>query len=136
MASKKSSKSSKKAAAAQPQTEPVHSEATATMLSFANPPVENDPQTVATDCSRQGFTAIGINIISGAQIIDFSLIDDNMCTDLAAAIEVCVDTKGFFIPAISGTMLILHQKSAQITFTNFAKGIAQLIKPKSQVMGG
>jgi hypothetical protein len=134
MASKKSSKSSK--AASQPPTaELVHSEATATMLSFANPPVENDPQTVATDCSRQGFTAIGINIVSGAQIIDFSLIDPNMCADLAAAIEICVDTKGFFIPALTGTLQILNQKAVQITFTNFAKAIAQLIKPKSAVLG-
>jgi hypothetical protein len=120
--------------ATQPQDdELVHTEATATMLTFANPP-ENDSQTVATACSHQGFTAIGINIVSGSDIIDFSLIDSGMCPDLASAIELCVDSKGFFIPALTGTMQVLNQKSVQISFANFAKAIAQLMKPKGNVL--
>lgn len=121
-----------------PATQPVddelvHTEATATMLTFANPP-ENDTQTVATNCSHQGFSAVGINIVSGTDIIDFSLIDPSMCGDLASAIELCVDAKGFFIPALTGTMQVLNQKSVQITFANFSKAIAQLIKPKASVL--
>jgi hypothetical protein len=121
-------------AATQPTTEPVHTEATTTMLSFANPPARSDPQSVATGCSRQGFTTIGINIVSDDQIIDFSLIDPSMCADLASAIELCVDTKGFFIPALTGTLQVLNQKKAQITFGNFCKASAQLIKPKADVI--
>ncbi|MEA2462336.1 MAG: hypothetical protein QOJ98_83 [Acidobacteriota bacterium] len=122
------------APAAQPEdNELVHTEATATMLTFANPP-ENDPQTVGSSCSNEGFSAIGIRIVSGGDIIDFSLIDPGMCADLASAIELCVDSKGFFIPALTGTMQVLNQKSVQITFANFGKAIAQLIKPKGSVL--
>jgi hypothetical protein len=141
MASTKRKKSSKSTtsrtattAAEQPAGEGVHTEVTTVMLSFANPPTQSDPQSVATDCSRQGFTAIGINIVSDDQIIDFSLIDPSMCADLATAVELCVDTKGFFSPALTGTLRILNQKKAQITFGNFCKAIAQLLKPKVDVI--
>jgi hypothetical protein len=132
------SSSNESTPAAAPATQPqddelVHTEATATMLTYANPP-ENDSQTVATSCSQQGFGAIGIRIVSGNDIIDFSLLDTGMCSDLASAIERCVDSKGFFIPALTGTMLVLNQKSVQITFANFAKAIGQLIKPKGSVL--
>jgi hypothetical protein len=119
--------------AAPAAADPISSEATATMLSFANPPTQTDPQSVAADCSRQAFAAIGINIGSTATIIDFSTIDSGMCADLAASIETCVDSKNFFVPALTGTMQVLNQKSVQITFINFAKGIAQLLKPKGDV---
>jgi hypothetical protein len=113
----------------------VHSETTATMLTFAEPPADSNPETVATECSRQGFTSIGIAITGPNQIIDFSLIDDPMCADLAASIEICVDSKGFFIPALTGTLQTFHAKGVQIKFSNFAKGIASLMKPKSEVLG-
>jgi hypothetical protein len=129
-----SSNESTPAPATQPvDDELVHTEATATMLTYANPP-ENDTQTVAANCSHQGFEAIGIKIVSGADIIDFSLIDPSMCRDLASSIERCVDAKGFFIPALTGTMQVLNQKSVQITFANFSKAIAELIKPKASVL--
>jgi hypothetical protein len=125
MASKKKKKSS---------TAPVSAgstDATVTMMSFANPPAAaTSPATVADGCAKAGFAAIGILVSSDAQIIDFSLIDDGMCQTLASSIEVCVDGKGFSIPALTGTFMIMQRKGTQITVGNFVTALTQLMSSK------
>jgi hypothetical protein len=132
MASRKNNKSP--STKSSPRVLPsVDSEATATLLSFANPPQANDPHSVAADCCSQGFSAIGINMAGASEIIDFSLIDDQMCADLASALEICVTSNGFFIPALTGTLQVLHEKSSQITLGNFVNAIAQVMRQQSEV---
>jgi hypothetical protein len=128
--SKKSS-SKKAAAVLSPAVEgpPVHTEATATLLAFANPADEKDP--VARGCVAGGLEVIGISgpFQPGFEI-DFDAIDEDSCNDLANFIEICVDEKGFKVPALSGAFKLMHEQGTVITFANLVKAIAKLMTPK------
>jgi hypothetical protein len=104
--------------------------ATATMLSFANPPQTPSAGDVAAQCSQQGFETVGILNPRPADVIDFGRFDPRSCVDLADAIVLCVDSKGFNLPSLGGTFDIMRVQGTQITFDNFTKAIAQMMTPK------
>ena len=111
----------------------IHTEATAKLLAFANPPSgsEAEPEPVARECVAAGLSTIGINgPFQNSQLIDFGAIDRDSCIDFANAIELCVDQRGFEIPAISGTFVIAHEEGVTITFGNLVRTITDLMKPK------
>lgn len=108
----------------------VHTPATATMLTFANPPQSATAGTVAAQCSQKGFTTIGITNVKPADVIDFSRFDQQSCIDLGDAIVICVSSNGFSLPALGGTFDIMRVQGTQITFDNFTKAITQMMKPK------
>lgn len=129
MASKKSTK--KSAGLSTPAASlPVHTMATTTMLSFANPPQAEDAASVAIDCSKQSFSTIGIVIKKSTDVIDFGRFDTQSCIDLANAIEICVDGKGFEVPSLAGTFDVMREHGSQIAFANFVKALAKIMKPK------
>lgn len=130
MATKKPSKKKKPSSAIkQPQ---VHTEATATMLSFANPPAANDAEAVAEECAQAGFAEIGIHgPLKPSDVIDFGAIDQASCEDLANSIEHCVGSKGFEIPSLSDVFVVMHQKGTKITFSNFIKALTVMMTPKA-----
>src|ERR1700686_2217634 len=68
--------------------------ATTTMLTFANPPQTSTAPDVATQCSQQGFTAVGITNLKPADVIDFSRFDQQSCIDLGDSIVLCVSSNG------------------------------------------
>jgi len=107
--------------------------ATAIMMAFANPPEAASAATVATDCSQQGFNTIGITNVLPDDVIDFSRFDQQSCVDLGDAIVLCIDTNGFSVPALGGTFDIMRVQGTQITFDNFTKAIAQMMKPKENL---
>jgi len=84
---------------------------------------------VATQCSQQGFTTIGITDVKPADVIDFSRFDQQSCIDLGDAIVLCVSSKGFSLPALGGTFDIMRVEGTQITFDDFTKAITQMMKP-------
>jgi hypothetical protein len=104
--------------------------AIAIMLAFANPPQAPSAATVATECSQQGFAAVGITDVQPADVIDFSRFDQQSCVDLGDAIVLCIDANGFSVPALGGTFDIMRVQGTQITFDNFTKAIAQMMKPQ------
>jgi hypothetical protein len=108
---------------------PAPTPAIATMLTFANPPRTSTPADVATQCSQQGFTTVGITNVKPADVIDFSRFDQQSCIDLGDAIVLCVSSKGFSLPALGGTFDIMRVQGTQITFDNFTKAISQMMKP-------
>lgn len=108
---------------------PAPAPATTTMLTFANPPQTSTAPDVATQCSQQGFTAIGITNLKPADVIDFSRFDQQSCIDLGDSIVLCVSSKGFRLPALGGTFDIMRVQGTQITFDNFTKAITQMMKP-------
>ena len=77
----------------------VRTPATAIMLAFANPPQSPSAATVATECSQQGFTTVGITDVQPADVIDFSRFDQQSCVDLGDAIVLCVAANGFSVRA-------------------------------------
>ena len=103
--------------------------ATTTMLTFANPPQTSTAPDVATQCSQQGFTAVGITNLKPADVIDFSRFDQQSCIDLGDSIVLCVSSKGFSLPALGGTFDIMRVQGTQITFDNFTKAVTQMMKP-------
>lgn len=130
MASKKGSK--KKKAVSSSEGSKVHTNTTATLLAFANPPLATDAQPVARECVSAGLSTIGI---SGphqpGDLIDFGAIDRDSCIDFANAIELCVDQHGFIVPALSGTFVIMHEQGTVITFANLVRAIAELMTSKA-----
>jgi len=110
----------------------VHTAATATMLSFANPPQSEDAATAAQECSEHGFEVVGITISAPGDVIDFGRFDAQSCIDLANAIEICVDGKGFEVPSLAGTFDVMREQGIQMTFANFVKAVTKLMKPKVQ----
>ena len=128
MASKSSKKKGASVSAAAP---PVHTAATATMLSFANPPMAEDAEQVADECARQGFATVGVVIHTPSDVIDFARFDTQSCVDLANSIELCVDGKGFEVPSLAGTFDVMREQGTQITFANFVKALTKIMKPKS-----
>jgi hypothetical protein len=109
----------------------VHTATTVTMLSFANPPLSDDAGAVASDCAKQGFAVIGIKIGGPTDVIDFGRFDKQSCIDLANAIEICVDSKGFEVPSLAGTFDVMREHGTQITFANFVKALSKIMKPKA-----
>ncbi len=109
---------------------PAPTPAIATMLTFSNPPQTATAPDVATQCSQQGFTTIGITNLKPADVIDFSRFDQQSCIDLGDAIVLCVSSKGFSLPALGGTFDIMRVQGTQITFDNFTKAVTQMMKPK------
>jgi hypothetical protein len=107
----------------------VHTQTTATLLAFAEPPSGGGIQGVANDCTRQGFNAIGITNLQPSDIIDFSdsQFDQKTCNDLGDAIEICVDSKGFTIPNPAGSFDVMHDQGTRITFANLAAALAKRI---------
>jgi len=99
------------------------------MLTFANPPQASTATAVAAQCSRKGFTTIGITNVQPADVIDFSRFDQQSCIDLGDAIVLCVSSNGFSLPALGGTFDIMRVQGTQITFDNFTKAITQMMKP-------
>ena len=89
-----------------------------------------DAATVASECSQQGFTTIGINDLLPADVIDFSRFDRQSCIDLGDAIVLCVSEKGFTMPAVGGTFDIMRVQGTQITFDTFTKDVQAMMKPK------
>jgi hypothetical protein len=108
---------------------PAPTPAIATMLTFSNPPQTSTAPDVATQCSQQGFTTIGITNLKPDDVIDFSRFDQQSCIDLGDAIVICVSSKGFSLPALGGTFDIMRVQGTQITFDNFTKAITQMMKP-------
>jgi hypothetical protein len=104
--------------------------ATETMMAFAAAPQTPTAATVAVACSQQGFTTIGITNVKPADVIDFGRIDQQSCIDLGDAIVLCVSGNGFNLPALGGTFDIMRVDGTQITFDNFCKAIAEMMKPK------
>lgn len=129
MASNSSKKKGTPASAA--SAPPVHTAATATMLSFANPPMTEDAQQVADECARQGFATVGVVIHAPSDVIDFARFDTQSCVDLANSIELCVASKGFEVPSLAGTFDVMREQGTQITFANFVKALTKIMKPKS-----
>lgn len=111
-------------------TPAVHTSATATMLTFANPPQSPPAAAVAAQCSQKGFATVGITNVKPTDVIDFSQFDQQSCVDLGDAIVLCVSSSGFSLPALGGTFDIMRVQGTQITFDNFTKAIAQMMKPK------
>ncbi|HEV2721367.1 MAG TPA: hypothetical protein VG323_15200 [Thermoanaerobaculia bacterium] len=103
---------------------------TATMLTFASPPQSDSAGKVAEACSKKGFATIGINIQGPDDVIDFGRFDTQSCIDLANAIEICVDSKGFEVPSLAGAFDVMREKGIQITFANFVKALTSVMKPK------
>ena len=125
--SKKSSSQGKAAAAEGPK---VHTDATATLLAFANP-LAGDPEPIARECVSVGLETIGIHgPFEPDFLIDFGGLSRDDCIDFANAIEICVGTKGFGVPALSGPFVIMHEKGITITFANLVKAIAKMMRPK------
>jgi hypothetical protein len=108
---------------------PAPTPAIATMLTYSNPPQTVAAPDVATQCSQQGFTTIGITNLKPADVIDFSRFDQQSCIDLGDAIVLCVSSKGFSLPALGGTFDIMRVQGTQITFDNFTKAVTQMMKP-------
>jgi hypothetical protein len=108
----------------------THTAATATMLTFANPPQSDDAASVANDCAKQGFATVGIKIKTPDDVIDFGRFDKQSCIDLANAIEICVDAKGYEVPSLAGTFDVMREHGTQITFSNFVKALTKIMKPK------
>jgi len=111
---------------------PVHTEATATLLSFANPPTGATPGQIARDCVAGGLNAIGIHgPFNDNDKIDFGTIEEGSCVDFAHSIELCVSAKGFKLPPLAGTFVHLHANGSVIAFGNLVAAIAKLMKPKT-----
>jgi hypothetical protein len=109
----------------------VHTEATAALLAFANPPDFAQADAVARECTAQGLVSIGINgPFNDGDIIDFGPIDEASCQDLAHSIELCVDSKGFEVPALSGAFIKMHANKMTITFGNLVKAITNVMTKK------
>jgi len=127
MASKKSSSKSNGG------NQPVHTEATATLLAFSNPPTSATPGQIARDCVTSGLNAIGIHgPFSDSDKIDFGAIDRQSCIDFGDSVVICIDGKGFIVPSLSGTFVILHEKGTVITFGNLVAAITKMMTPKGE----
>jgi hypothetical protein len=96
----------------------------------ANPPQPSSAATVAVQCSHKGFATVGITNLKPTDVIDFSRFDQQSCIDLGDAIVLCVNSEGFTMPAVGGTFDIMRVQGTQITFDDFTKNIAQMMKPK------
>lgn len=107
------------------------SHTTATLLAFSNPPSAVNPEPIALECVSAGLDTIGIpGPHDPSDVIDFGAIDETSCVDFADAIVICLDSKGFVVPSLSGSFVILHEKGTTITVGNLAKAIAAIMKPK------
>jgi hypothetical protein len=84
---------------------------------------------VATECSQNGFTTIGITNVQPADVIDFSRFDQQSCIDLGDAIVLCIAANGFTIPALGGTFDTMRVERMQITFEDFITAVTQMMKP-------
>jgi hypothetical protein len=94
-------------------------------------PAAQTPATmVAVQCSHKGFATVGITNLKPTDVIDFSRFDQQSCIDLGDAIVLCVNSEGFTMPAVGGTFDIMRVQGTQITFDDFTKNIAQMMKPK------
>lgn len=123
--SKKAAPMSAAAAAAAAAADP---EAMATLLAFANP--ADTTNTAARECVAGGLAAIGIGgPFQPTFEIDFGAIDPTSCIDFANFIELCVDEKGFRVPALGGVFVRAHQRGTVITFANLVKTISELMQP-------
>jgi len=109
----------------------VHTEATAALLAFANPPDFAPAETVARECTAQGLVSIGIKgPFNDGDIIDFGPFDEGTCADLANSIELCVDANGFEVPALTGAFVMMAAKKMTITFGNLVKAITNVMTKK------
>lgn len=107
----------------------IHTQTTATLLAFADPPSAAGIPNVAEECTRAGFNAIGITNLQPTDTIDFGddQFTEKTCNDLGDAIEICVDGKGFTIPNLAGSFSTLHQQGSRITVANLIAAIAKRI---------
>lgn len=122
---------SAKKSPAGPAGKKVHTETTAALLLFASPPDEVPAQAVARECAAGGLESIGIHGPFGDDnVIDFSAMDSQSRDDLADFLAICVDQKGFKIPALNGTFDHFHAQGVKMTFGNFVKALTHVMKPK------
>jgi hypothetical protein len=108
----------------------LHNEATAVLLTFAQPPAASKDE-VARQCTENGLVAIGVEgPFPDDRPVDFGAINREACVAFAQTITLCVFSKGFTVDGLVGAFVQLHDRKIVVLFGNLVKAITHLMEPR------